>query len=156
MAQERAGSTGQGPLSMMAKDLLAALNGFLRSRWRWRMPRMLGLALALVATAPMVSAHSLHELETALGDREKYFQPIDKDTPDFTLQDTGGRVLGLADLHRKGVGLHFFYTSCPDGWPLHSERIAAIQALVNQKPMKEQVQFVSVTPEPTHENAEVH
>ncbi len=140
---------------MMAKDLLAALNGFLRSRWRWRMPRMLGLALALVATAPMVSAHSLHELETALGDREKYFQPIDKDTPDFTLQDTGGRVLGLADLHGKVVVLHFIYTSCPDVCPLHSERIAEIQALVNQTPMKEQVEFVSVTTDPTTDTAEM-
>src|SRR6266700_4160858 len=151
MAQERAGSTGQGPLSMMAKDLLAALNGFLRSRWR--MPRM--LALALGATAPMVSAHSLHELETALGDREKYFQPIDKDTPDFTLQDAGGRVLGLADLHGKVVVLHFIYTSCPDVCPLHSERIAEIQTMVNQSPMKQQVEFVTITTDPSKDRGAV-
>ena len=91
--------------------------------------RILTLALALAVIAPVVSAHSLHELETALGNREKYFQPIDKNTPDFTLQDADGRALSLVDFRGKVVVLHFIYTSCPDVCPLHAEQIAEIQAI---------------------------
>src|SRR6266567_9453152 len=99
MAQERAGSTRPQRLSMTGESSLPAWNRFWRNRWRWRrrLPRILTLALALSVTAPVVSAHSLKELETALGDREKYFQPVDKNAPDFTLQDADGRVLGLAN-----------------------------------------------------------
>src|SRR5262249_56398501 len=53
------------------------------------------------------------------------------------------------------VVLHFIYTSCPDVCPLHAERIAEIQALVNQTPMKEQVEFVSITTDPANDTADV-
>ncbi len=50
--------------------------------------RTLALATALAAAIPpAASSHSLKDLATALGDREKYFQPVDKETPDFALQD---------------------------------------------------------------------
>jgi len=53
--------------------------------------------LALTAAVPAASAHSRKELETALGDREKYFQPVDKSATDFMLQDADGRGLRLTD-----------------------------------------------------------
>jgi protein SCO1 len=58
---------------------------------------ILALALALNAAVPAASAHLLKELETALGDHEKYFQPVDKSAPDFMLQDADGRGLRLTD-----------------------------------------------------------
>lgn len=112
------------------------------------------LALA-VLTASTVSAHSLTELESKLGDEEKYFQPVDKEAPTFTLRNADGETVRLDDFRGKAVVLHFIYASCPDVCPLHAERIAEIQERVNQTPMKAQVQFVSITTDPVNDTAEV-
>ena len=61
-----------------------------------------------------VSAHSLESLENQLHDKEKYFQPLDKEAPDFTLQDADGRTIGSTDLLGKVVVLNFVYTNSPD------------------------------------------
>ena len=115
------------------------------------------LLVAAVVSTQSVStqAHSLKELEGQLVKREKYFQPIDQPAPEFTLQDAGGRSVGLMDLHGKVSVLHFIYTSCPDVCPLHAERIAEIQELVNKTPMRAQVQFVSITTDPDTDTSEV-
>jgi protein SCO1/2 len=57
------------------------------------------------------------EVQSELGDREKYFQPVDKEAPEFTLEDAKGRAVKLQDLRGKVVVLHFIYTSCPDVCP---------------------------------------
>ena len=111
--------------------------------------------LALTTVAPVAFAHSLHELEAALGSREKYFQPIDKAAPDFSLQDAGGRPVRLADFRGKVVVLHFIYTNCPDVCPLHAERIAEIQTMVNLTPMKQQVEFITITTDPNRDRGNV-
>src|SRR5437016_3945075 len=116
--------------------------------------RTFALALSLAAIVP-ASAHSLKELETTLGDREQYFQSIDKDAPAFVLQRADGRAVSLADLRGKVVVLHFIYTNCPDVCPLHAERIAEIQTMVNQSPMKQQVEFVTITTDPSRDKGEV-
>src|SRR5712691_7925967 len=105
---------------MAGDNFRPAMNSDQPGPWRtWvAVPRILSLTLALVAAAPAASAHSLHELETELGDREKYFQPIDKNAPGFTLQDADGRSLSLVDFRGKVAVLHFIYTSCPDVCPL--------------------------------------
>ena len=61
----------------------------------------------------------------------------------------------MQDLRGKVVVLHFVYTSCPDVCPLHAERIAEIQEMVNRTPMRELVQFVTVTADPEHDTSEV-
>src|SRR3546814_13309910 len=71
------------------------------------------LALA-VSGSPGVSAHSVEDLESMLGDREKYFQPMDRKAPDFTLRTAEGKAISLADLRGNVVVLHFIYASCPD------------------------------------------
>jgi protein SCO1 len=144
-------------MRMTCDNFRLAMNGDQLRPWTgWAaVPRILALALALTAAVPAASAHSLKELETALGDREKYFQPVDKSAPDFMLQDADGRVLRLTDFRGKVVVLHFIYTSCPDVCPLHAERIAEIQALVNQTPMKQQVEFISITTDPASDTADV-
>jgi len=112
-------------------------------------------AALAVAGASSAAAHSLDELEAQLGEREQYFQPIDKEAPAFTLQDADGQAVRLEDLRGKVVVLHFVYTSCPDVCPLHAERIAKLQEMVNQTPMRELVQFVTITTDPAHDTPEV-
>lgn len=115
-------------------------------------------ALALLAgalTVPSAWAHSLEEVQGILGGEERYFQAIDKPAPDFTLRDADGRIFKLADFRGKVVVLHFIYTSCPDVCPLHAERIAEIQEMVNQTPMKDRVQFITITTDPTKDTADV-
>jgi protein SCO1 len=111
--------------------------------------------LVLLTPVLPVAAHSLEELQGQLGDREKYFQPVGKEAPEFTLEDATGRPVMLQDLRGKVVVLHFVYTSCPDVCPLHAERIAEIQEMVNRTPMRELVQFVTITTDPEHDTPEV-
>ena len=113
------------------------------------------LTAGLLATTTPAAAHPLGEVESDLGEREKYFQPIGKEAPAFELEDAEGRALSLDDLEGKVVVLHFVYTNCPDVCPLHAERIAEIQTMVNRTPMRELVQFVTITTDPAHDTAEV-
>ena len=117
---------------------------------------LLAVSLAVLAASPSkAAAHSLDELEAQLGDREQYFQPVNQDAPPFALEDAEGRGVSLEDLRGKVVVLHFVYTSCPDVCPLHAERIAEVQEMVNQTPMRELVQFVTITTDPEHDTPEV-
>ncbi|MPZ55328.1 MAG: redoxin domain-containing protein [Rhizobiales bacterium] len=115
----------------------------------------LALALLLVSQPATVWAHSIKDLETLMGDQEKYFQSIDKAAPDFALQDATGKPVRLWDLRGKVVVLHFIYAGCPDVCPLHADRIAEIQSMVNQTPMKQQVQFVTITTDPKNDTSDV-
>ncbi|WP_182573508.1 SCO family protein [Aminobacter ciceronei] len=117
--------------------------------------RVAAALVLVIAIATTVDAHSLDEVEAMIGGTEKYFQPIDKPTPDFALRLARGRTVRLADLHGKIVILHFIYTSCPDVCPLHAEKIAEVQKLVNDTPMKELITFVTVTTDPSRDTAEV-
>ena len=114
------------------------------------------LSLALgTATLTPAGAHSLKEFESQLGDRERYFQSLDKETLGFELQDVDGRTVRFVDFQDKVVVLHFIYANCPDVCPLHTERIAEIQEMINQTPMRDQVQFVSVTTDPVNDIPDV-
>src|SRR3546814_10006738 len=114
------------------------------------------LALAVSAAMP-VAAHSIKdkgELDRLMGDKEKFFQSLDKEAPDFTLQDADGKVVSRADLRGKVAVLHFLYADCPDVCPLHADRIAEIQEMVNQTPMKEQAQFITITTDPENDTTD--
>ena len=112
-------------------------------------------ALALLALTPPAEAHSLKDLEDRLLDRERYVQVVDRPAPEFTLRDSDGRVVRLADFRGKVVVLNFIYTSCPDVCPLHSEAIASIQEAVNGTPMKDVLQFISITTDPERDTPAV-
>lgn len=116
--------------------------------------QMLGAVLSASLIAP-ARAHALKDVEADLLAKEKYFQPVDQEAPGFILQDAKGRTVKLADFRGKIVVLNFIYTNCPDACPLQSEKIAAIQEMVNISPMKEQMQFISVTTDPKRDNGEV-
>lgn len=118
--------------------------------------KILLLALMLMPLlAGAAGAHSLEELQDQLGQREQYFQPLDKAAPVFSLEDSEGKPVGLEDLRGKILVLHFIYTSCPDICPLHAEKLAEVQALINRTPMREQVRFLSITTDPAKDTAEI-
>jgi len=111
-----------------------------------------------IAAAPILFAgaaafaHTVKQLESLLEEKEAYFQPVDQVAPSFTLQDEHGRPVRLADFRGKVVVLHFIYATCPDVCPLHAERLAEVQEMVNQTPMTAQVQFVSITTDPRNDS----
>ena len=123
--------------------------------------RMILISRRAVIGAAMVAAfstpafpHSLGELSREFLNAEKYFQPVDSVAPGFTLQDADGHSVSLADFRGKVVVLHFIYTTCPDFCPLHAEKIAEIQKMVNITPMKDQVEFISITTDPKRDFGE--
>jgi protein SCO1 len=113
----------------------------------------------ILATAMLVAgtarAHSIEELQAMLLKSEEYFQPVDELAPGFMLADAAGNTVRLADFRGKVVVLHFIYASCPDVCPLHADRIAEIQAMVNRTPMKDRVQFISISTDPEHDTPEI-
>ncbi len=114
----------------------------------------LGLLLLVAQTLPTL-AHSLDELEGKLKGRERYAQIVNRPAPEFRLRGLDGEAVSLADLRGKVVVLWFVYTRCPDVCPLHSEALASIQEQVNQTPMRELVQFITITTDPEHDTQEI-
>lgn len=115
-----------------------------------------GFALAVIAgAAAPAAAHSLEELEGKLKKGEKYLQVVHEAATGFTLKDAQGREVGLADFRGKVVVLNFIYMNCPDVCPLHSERIAEIQEMINPTPMRDIVQFITITTDPANDTPEV-
>jgi protein SCO1 len=113
------------------------------------------LAIAQMPLTMPADAHSLEELEQDLTSRDKYLQPVDQQAPDFALQDASGHAVRLADLRGKVVVLNFIYTHCPDVCPLHTEFLVGVQSMINVTPMKERVEFVSITTDPKRDTPDV-
>ena len=112
-------------------------------------------ALALVLSSGLAAGHSLESLQKSLFEKEKYFQIKDEPAPDFSLEDSKGKVIRLDDLRGKVVVLHFIYASCPDVCPLHAEKIAQVQTMVNITPMKDRVEFLTITTDPVRDTPEI-
>lgn len=121
-----------------------------------KISRRLALGFALgIGLAGSTLAHSLKELEDQLHGREKYFEPVERPAPPFSLHDPDGRIVSLSDLRDQVVVLHFIYASCPDVCPLLAEKIGDIQRLVNTTPMRDQVRFVTITTDPERDTTDV-
>ncbi|RWP73559.1 SCO family protein [Mesorhizobium sp.] len=133
-----------------ARCVAPALN-----EWRRLLLRVIAIAALIAGFAYPAQAHSLGEVDAMLQSDEKYFQTLDRPAPDFTLRTADGRVVRLVALRGKVVILHFIYTSCPDVCPLHAEKIAEIQKMVNGTPMKGQVTFVTITTDPVRDTPDV-
>lgn len=115
----------------------------------------LAFVLVLAPAVPAAAHHPGDDLDRVMGSKEKYFQLIDEAAPAFELMDAGGERIALADFSDKVVVLHFVYASCPDVCPLHAEKLADVQAKINLSPMKNQVQFVTITTDPEKDTADV-
>lgn len=112
------------------------------------------LWFSLIAT-PALAHHPGTDLDKVMGSKETFFQIKNKPAPDFTLGDPNGNVVRLTDLHEKVIVLHFIYTGCPDVCPLHAEKIAEIQAMINRSPMKDMVRFITITTDPLNDTPDV-
>lgn len=123
------------------------------ARLSWLLSMAFGAA-ALTGAAALAD-HPGAGLDAAMSKRERFFEAIDRPVPTFVLQDTDGVLLSPRDFEGQVVMLQFIYTHCPDVCPLHTDRLVEIQSLVNQTPMKELVQFVSITTDPTRDSVEV-
>lgn len=120
---------------------------------------LLHIVGACVAAGLATSASADHpgeKIDGWMSEQEKYFQVIDeRAAPAFELEDSDGRAIRLSDFDDKVVVLHFVYANCPDICPLHTNKIAELQRMVNTAGMAEQVQFISITTDPKNDNAEV-
>lgn len=122
-------------------------------------PRLAALLIGFsIATAVGVAgpavAHSLKDLEDELFRREAFVEIVDRAAPEFTLHAADGQPVRLTDYRGKVVVLWFIYTACPDVCPLQSELLASIQQQVNRTPMRDLVQFVSITTDPARDDPE--
>jgi protein SCO1 len=121
----------------------------------WKLFLSLLVAVPSLLAAASAWSHSVDDLQKLLGSRERYFQALDKEAPDFALQDAEGRSFSVDDFHGKVVLLHFIYAACPDICPLHADRIAEVQKVINQTPMKDQVRFITITTDPVNDAPDV-
>lgn len=124
-------------------------------RGRYAVRRRLVLAALLMPLSAPAWAHSLDDLQRQLGDKEEFFQPVDKPAPAFSLVDADGRPVSLESLREQVIVLHFIYASCPDVCPLHADKLAEVQAMVNRTEMKDLVRFVSITTDPIRDTPDV-
>ena len=107
------------------------------------------LILLCCPRLPALAHHPGADLDKLMGSEEKFFQAIDEPAaPPFELADADGKVVRLSDFSDKIVVLNFIFASCTDLCPIHSEVIADIQEKINDTPMKDRVQFLTVTTDP--------
>lgn len=113
--------------------------------------------VALSAAAPGAMAHDEgHEdIDAFMGSEELYFQAIDEPAPPFELVDADGNAVSLSDFADRIVVLNFLFASCTDVCPLQSQVIADIQDKINVGPMKDMVQFITVTTDPEVDTPDV-
>lgn len=121
---------------------------------KFRHPTVVLLTVFALAT-PAAAHHPGDDLDDVMGSKEAYFQAIDKPAPHFTLRDAHGQAITLDAFSSKVVILHFVYAGCPDVCPLHAEKIARVQEMINRTPMKDMVRFISITTDPVNDTPEV-
>jgi len=120
-----------------------------------RLNRRGALAAIGATLAAPLSAHSVKEFEDEFYAKEQYFQALDESVPDFTLRDATGKLVRPADFLGKVTILHFIYSRCTDVCPLHAEKLAEVQKMINQTPMINMVRFISITTDPVRDTPEV-
>ncbi len=115
----------------------------------------LALALGAAAAGPAAYAHSLADVQSQLYHDEQFFEVVNREFPKFALEDAAGRPVTLDDFTGKVAVLHFIDAHCTELCPLHSELLAKIQAMINLTPMRDQVEFVSITVNPSQDTPEI-
>lgn len=113
------------------------------------------LLVALSLATPALAHHPGENLDEVMGDKEQFFQKIDEPAQPFELADAEGNPVRLSDFADKIVVLNFIFASCTDVCPLHSELIADVQSKINITPMKDMVQFITVTTDPDVDTPDV-
>lgn len=122
----------------------------------WLVPALIAVTvLGAAASSSAASAHSLADVQNQLYRDEQYFQVVNREFPKFALADAAGRPVALDNFRGKVVVLHFIDGHCKELCPLHSELLAQIQAMIDRTPMRDQVEFVSITVNPSQDTPEI-
>jgi protein SCO1/2 len=118
--------------------------------------RSIVLAVCLMAAAPAAAHQGARPgapaRDTALSAAPPL--PVIKPAPDFSLLDTGGRPVRLADLRGRVVLLSFIYTRCTDACPLLTARMARLQKRLGPGGA-ESVRLLTVTVDPERDTRDV-
>ena len=108
------------------------------------MKRSLILALLLVAQ-PAFANHPGERIDEVMAEQEPAFEVADRpSTPNLDVEEPGGSVLRLGDLHDQIIVLSFVPTDCGGPCVEQQALLAGVQGQVNVSPMKEMVTFVTV------------
>ena len=110
---------------------------------------------ALTFSLSALAHHPGADLDKVMGSKEQFFQAIDRPAPPFDLADADGTKVTLSDFADRIVVLNFIFAGCTDVCPLHSALIADVQSKINATPMKDMVQFITVTTDPEIDTADV-
>ena len=110
---------------------------------------------ALAFAVPALAHHPGADLDRVMGCKEQFFQAIDGPAPPFELADVDGTIFKLSDFADRIVVLNFIFAGCTDVCPLHSALIADVQSKINATPMKDMVQFITVTTDPGADTSDV-
>lgn len=114
------------------------------------------LTISAAIALPAAAHQTIKAVDDTMLERETYFQPMGGvEPPKFSLADADGKPVQSSDFKGKVVVLNFVYTNCTDVCPVHSQKIADIQSKINETPMKDMVQFVTVTTDPVKDDAGV-
>jgi hypothetical protein len=87
--------------------------------------------------------------------RKSTSSTTDKDAPTFTSGKADGKVFRLADFHGKGVVMRFLHASGPGACPLHADRVAETQKMINHTPMNDRIQFISISTDLEHKTLKI-
>lgn len=108
------------------------------------MKRILILAFLLVAQ-PAFAHHPGERIDEVMTEQEPAFEVMDRpSTPELSLEEPGGSVLRLGDLHDQIIVLSFVPQNCDSPCAKQQAVLAGVQEQVNVSPMKQIVTFVTV------------
>lgn len=111
---------------------------------------VLGLAGAVAAPA---SAHSLKELEAALGEREPSVEIVHQPVTPLALENLSGRRVPLSEYRSKVVVLYFTDPDCKD-CAVQSRELSEIRQELSKTPMRDRVGFIAAKRPPAPQFAD--
>jgi peroxiredoxin len=99
----------------------------------------------LLLAKPAFANHPGERIDEVMAEQEPAFEVADRpSTPELSLEEPGGNVLRLGDLHNQIVVLSFVPQNCDSPCSKQQAVLASVQGQVNVSPMKEMVTFVTV------------
>lgn len=99
----------------------------------------------LLIAQPAFANHPGERIDEVMTEQEPAFEVMDRaSTPDLDVEEPGGNVLRLGDLHDQIIVLSFVPQNCDSPCAKQQAVLAGVQEQVNVSPMKQMVTFVTV------------
>lgn len=114
-----------------------------------------GVVLLVAFLIPAATVQAWERLDDRALSSNPSLSVIGK-APEFTLLDTSGKTVRLADYHGQVVLLAFVFTSCPGVCPMISRQMALLQGALKESHLfGRQTSMLSVTVDPETDTAPV-